>query len=216
MLVLAQVACTEQKQAGTASTSTGGRSLPPERKLPADPYINLTREDIYALLSSDDPSDLALRVASMVTDRKNPLVCSSLRSMWNEDSDAGLPPAALENSSRPQVRIPLAATLSRCSEGETAHPEYREYVIAVLLDASAAENDRIRAASTLGIVGEERDVALLERSARQPGNERIAVGAISGLRAMRSVMADEVLAQLASAEDVEESVRAAAQRLRQR
>jgi hypothetical protein len=180
--------------------------------LPLDPYHGLTQDQLIALLSSDEESVVAFRIASMMTDTRNQVVCDTLRSLWLGRPSSALPARSMELASIAQVRIALAATLSRC-KGASADPAYRTYLRSVLMDASAQETDRIRAASNLGIAGDDGDVPVLRDFAMSGNNLRLALGAIGGLSAIKSPLAQRTLSEIAASPTVDEKVRRTAQRL---
>jgi hypothetical protein len=184
-----------------------------ERHLPPDPYRGLNAEQLYALLDSSDVAVLAFRVASMTTDTKNPLVCSGLRSLWLDQENPVVPAAARKLAKQTQIRIPLAATLSRCEGATGDDPAYRTYLIEVLQDQRIDAANRMRAAANLGIAGDERDVALLRDLAMDASNVQVARGAVGGLSAMKSAAARGALAEIASSRGVSPSVSDAARRM---
>lgn len=212
-VILAAVLLGAPRDAGAADPPAVPERPAQERPLPPDPYRGLNAEQLYALLDSSDVAVLAFRVASMTTDTKNPLVCSGLRTLWLDQQSSAVPAAARRLAKQTQVRIPLAATLSRCEGTAGDDPGYRDYLIEVLRDERIDAANRMRAAANLGIAGDDRDIALLRKLAMDASNIQVAIGAVGGLSAMKSDAARGVLAEIASSPGVSPSVSDAARRM---
>jgi hypothetical protein len=210
-LILLDVSC-----GASAAEAPPARSKQLEaRSLPLDPYHGLTVEQLNLLLDTSDPSVLAFRVASMITDSQNPLVCKRLRSLWLDQRSSAAPIAAQGLAARTEVRIPLAATLSRCDGPEGKDAGYRAFLLSVITDERMNTENRRSAASNLGIVGNQSDITLLQGLAMKGSSTDVALGAVGGLSAMKSAAARTALLEIANAPGTEAAVRDTARRLLQ-